>query len=163
MENDDLLDLNESDFDAEEVKKQQDRAKVRNKDLSDKLKAEAEAREKAETERAQALKESEFYKSLNTLTSKYPGSIEFQDKIKEKFMAGYTAEDATVSVLNAEGKFSPTAPEPEIESPTGGSAVNRISDKGEKKPSEMSRDELRDKLVEREAELRDLISPKFRA
>lgn len=150
------------DLDVNEDKKNEERALKRNRDLSDKLKIEAEGREKAETERASALKEVDFYKNFNPLTSKYQGAGEFQDKIREKFMAGYDIEDATVSTLAKEGRLNQESPPPPKESPAGGSAVNAIKAEGEKTVNDMTREEKRAKLMENESEMIDLLSPKIR-
>lgn len=159
---DETLDLElESDFEADEAKKQQDRALKRNKDLSDKLKAEAEAKAQAEAEREQAKKEAEFYKGFNTMISKYPQSSELQDKIKEKVMAGYDIEDATVSILNKEGKFVPQEPPAPPASPAGGSATNTITQPEDKTPENMSLEEKRQALMDNDAELRRIISPRI--
>ncbi len=165
---DELLDL-ELDDNDNELQDKVSKSEKRIKDLSEKVKLTSQERDekdqllaKEQAEKSAALKEAEFYKGFNTIQGKYQGSADFQDKIKEKFTAGYSIEDATVSVLNAEGKFNPTAPAAELESPTGGSAVNAINQKGDKKVSDMTRPELREQLEGREAELRDLIAPKFR-
>lgn len=159
---DEILD-EESVFDENEAKKQIDRGQKRNKDLSDKLKAEAEEKAKIEAEREQAKKEAEFYKGFNTMISKYPNSAELQDKIKEKVMAGYDVEDATVAILNKEGKFTPSSstPPPPPDSPAGGSASTAITSGGEKTINEMSLAEKRQALMDNDAELRQMISPRI--
>lgn len=154
----------EENLEVNEDKKDKDRALIRNKDLSDKLAAEAKKREKIEAESAVNKKEAEFYKNFNPLTSKYQGSAEFQDKIKEKVMAGYDIEDATVAVLNKEGRFNPQGSEAPIqrESPTGGSAVNAIQAQDDKPLDEMSVADKRKLLLENDNEIRNIISPKIR-
>ena len=136
---------------------QENNVEKRIKDLSGKVKLTAEERDvaKAESEKSKAeaetaRKDAEFYKNFNTSAAKYQGAGEFQDKIREKVMAGYDIEDAMVSVLNKEGKFtpSPAAPIPP-KSPVGGSAPTTV--KADIKPlNEMSRDEMRAALVEAE-------------
>lgn len=139
-----------------------DRALTRNKDLSDKLAAEAKKREKVEAESEANKKEAEFYKTFNTSSSKYQGAAEFQDKIKELVVTkGYDMEDAMVAVLNKEGKFIPTQTE-RRESPAGGSAVSNLPAGGDKSIDEMSLAEKRKQLLENDAELRNIISPKLR-
>ena len=112
------------------------------------------ANAKAETEAASRLvaeKERDFYASFSDTVTKFPAASEFKDKIREKVMAGYSAEDATVSVLNAEGKLTPAAPVIEVAPPAGGgSAVNQLPSTGTKSVSEMSREEKRQQLVEAE-------------
>lgn len=146
MEDELDLDVN-PDLDPEEDKKR-DREKLRIKDLADKTKVAIEARAKAEAERDVATKEASFFKNFNTLTPKYQGAAEFQDKIKEKVMAGYDVEDATISILAKEGKYQPPAPEsPKLDSPAGGSAVNTIAPQ-EKTIENMNKDERRAALTE---------------
>lgn len=134
----------------------------RYKDLADKVKTTAEERDqiaeekaKAEAEAQAAKKEAEFYKGFNTVASKYEGANEYQDKILEKVNAGYDIEDATVAVLNKEGKFNPERSEPSVspQSPAGGSATTTMTSGDEKPINEMSRDEKREALeqIERES------------
>lgn len=112
----------------------------------------ATAKAAAEADRASSLeKERDFYASFSQNVTKYPAASEYQDKIKEKVLAGYSQEDAIVSVLNAEGKFSPTAPAPAAPAPAaGGSAPIALPTEGSKSPAEMSRDERRNALMEAE-------------
>ena len=113
--------------------------------------AEAEtARATAEAATAAATKERDFYASFTQSTAKYPGASEYTDKIKEKVLAGYTVEDATVSVLNSEGKLAVTAPTVEVAPAAGGSAVNHLPDGGQKTLNEMTRDEKRAALMDEE-------------
>lgn len=134
------------------------RTQERIKDLSSKVKETSEARDaanaKVETETAARLtaeKERDFYSSFSESVVKYPGASEYKDKIKEKVLAGYSTEDATVAVLNSEGKLTPSAPPVQTPAPAaGGSAVNQLPT-GETKPvSEMTRDEKRQALFEAE-------------
>lgn len=161
----DELDLELNDDAQDEVSKSEKRIKS----LSEKVKLTSqerddlvEAKSKLEGEKATLTKEADFFKNFNTLTSKYQGAAEFQDKIKEKVMAGYDIEDATVSILNREGKFNPGPITEKRESPAGGSSTNQIRSEGEKTVAEMTRDEKRAKLMENEAEMIDLLSPKIR-
>lgn len=118
-----------------------------------------EAKKAAET----ATKERDFYASFSQSIAKYPGATEYQDKIKEKVMNGYTVEDATVAVLNSEGKLQPQAAAPAPEAPAeaaqpaapapaaGGSAATAIPSGGAtKSPTEMSLEEKRAALLEAE-------------
>ena len=125
------------------------------KDLSKKVKLTSEERDEKDRiikERDGQLttigKERDFFKDFSGNIAKYPQASEYQDAIKEKVMLGYTVEDATVSILNKEGKLQATPPpvSPK-ENPAGGSAVANIGG-GEKSISEMSRDEKRAKLEE---------------
>lgn len=153
----------DSNLDVNEDKKDKDRALLRNKDLSDKLAAEAKKREKIEAESETNKKEAEFYKNFNQVSNKYQGSAEFQDKIKELHSKGYDIEDATVSVLNKEGKFvaPPQTPAPR-EQVAGGSATNTIQAQDDKPLEEMSLAEKRKQLMDNDNEVRSIISPKFR-
>lgn len=109
------------------------------------------ARQKAESERDEAIKNAAFYADFADTASKYPNASEYKDKIREKFMSGYSVEDATVATLHSEGKFTPQAPTVERMAPiTGGSAPTILPDGGSKTPNEMNRDELRAQLIEAE-------------
>ena len=129
------------------------RAEERIKDLSLKTKTayqerdEAAAKAQAEADaRANAEKDRDFFKEFSTLTSKHPNAAEYQDAILEKVKSGYTPEDATVSVLNAEGKLSPiTAPAPSY-SAAGGSA-STIIPQGERGADQMTQAERREALL----------------
>lgn len=111
------------------------------------------AQGKLELETAQ--REVEFYKGFTPLTSKYQSAGEFQDKIKEKVMAGYDIEDATVAVLSRENKLNP--PEtPAVKpiariSPVGGSATTTLRN-SEKPLNEMSSKDIREELMKLEYE-----------
>lgn len=118
-------------------------------ELSEKEKGDlAKAKDEADAKVLAAQKDADFYKGFNTVASKYQGASEYQDKIREKVMAGYDVEDATVSVLNKEGKF--VAPKAERESAAGGSA-NTSQTVSDKTPQEMSQDERRAALLDMEA------------
>ena len=115
------------------------------KGLSQKVKVTSDERDKLVIERDTAKKEVEFYSSFSNATDKYPLAKDFKDKIKEKVLAGYTVEDATVAVLASEGKL--TATPPATESPAGGSAVNPPSSGGPKPLEEMTREEKREEVL----------------
>lgn len=127
--------------------------------LSSKVKQTADERDafdrkaqEADAGRAAAEKERDFYAGFSGLYAKYPNAAEFTDKIKEKVMAGYTVEDATVSILNAEGKLvaAPPAPPPPPPPAGGGSAGINLPDGGQKELGDMTRDEKRAALMEAE-------------
>lgn len=134
------------------------RTEQRIKDLSSKAKTFAQERddakaaaEAAEARAASLEKEKEFYASFSTNIAKYPGAAEHTDAIKEKVLAGYSVEDATVSVLNAEGKLMPqaqietyTAPEPAA----GGSATTPPLAGPSTEASGMTQEERRAALLE---------------
>jgi hypothetical protein len=114
-------------------------------------KAEAEkAKLEAEAKLAIMEKETNFLNSFSDSIAKYPSAPEFKDKIKEKVMAGYSVEDATVAILHAEGKL--TNPPPPRENVAGGSAPNQIISSTPKSVKEMTSNERWDAL--REAEKR---------
>lgn len=94
-------------------------------------------------------KERDFYQGFSDVVSKHPNASEYKDDILAKVKSGYTIEDATVSVLNAQGKL--TAPAVERVSPSGGSASTQIPATGQKTVSEMNREERRAALIEAES------------
>ena len=145
MENDENIDLKTDD--ASDVASE--RKDNRFKDLSDKVKSTSEERDKLATEKAEAEKERDFFKGFSNQVAKYPAAAELQDKILEKVKAGYEVEDATVAILNREGKLTPQ-PQAKPGSPAGGSATNTMKGGGEKPLGEMTRDEKRAQLVESE-------------
>lgn len=111
----------------------------------------AEAKAALEQEKAALEKELSFQSSYADTLMKYPSASEYKDAIKEKFLVGYEVEDATITILAKEGKFTntPTAePAMEMASPVGGSATNSITTESEKSPQEMSQEEKRQMLQE---------------
>ncbi len=113
----------------------------------------AEAQKQLQLEKDNVTKERDFYAGFADSIAKYPGANEYKEAIKEKVLAGYDPEDATIAVLAKEGKYSPVSEQAEVstpESPIGGSAVNQVNLKGDKTPQEMSREELREALVDAE-------------
>lgn len=124
------------------------------KAISDKKEAEAKveisakAQADAELKLAEMQKETNFLNSFTDVTAKFPTATEYKDKIKEKVMSGYSVDDATVSVLHAEGKYQ--APVQKIENVTGGSAPNQITGQPSKTVQEMSNTERWDALKEAE-------------
>lgn len=142
--------LNLDNLEAQAEKKLE--IKNRYQQLSDKVKLTAQEKEEAlakvkaeEIARTNAEKERDFYKGFSTHASKYPSATEHQDKIWDKVKAGYDIEDAMVSVLNKEGKFTPpTLPKPtNIE---GGSAPTQMI--GDKTPDQMTTAEKLEALKE---------------
>lgn len=161
MADEELLDL---DLDQGEVP---NRTEKRIKDLSEKVKTTATERDdfakgKAdeESKRIAVEKERDFFKNFNTVSSKYQGAADYQDKILEKVKSGYDVEDATISILAKEGKYQPqAAPPPPKESPAGGSATTTLKS-GEKSLEEMTREEkkaaVQDSLNKGEISFRNL-------
>lgn len=134
--------------------KVRDTAKERD-DANAKAQAEAQARLAAEKER-------DFFKGFSAISEKYPGASEFQDQILEKVNAGYSQEDAAVSVLNANGRLQPQASQEAqrpITSAGGGSAATVLPDTDSKPVSEMTQAERREALLapDRQAELESIL------
>lgn len=142
------------------------RTEERIKDLSSKVRTasterdEAAAKAQAEAEARQtAEKERDFFKEFSTLTSKHPNAANFQDKILEKVKAGYTPEDATVSVLNAEGQLSPIAGPTVAPANAGGGSASTVIPQGDRGADQMSQAERREALLKanESGELADVI------
>ena len=147
---DEELDL-ELDSEEEKINKVEKRIKS----LSEKVKLTSEERDEKNrllTERdgqlANASKERDFYKGFNQISTKYPGANEYQDKILEKVNAGYDVEDATISILAKEGKYTPAQPKVEDDKAAGGSASTAMKGNDSKTPEQMSQDERRAALEE---------------
>src|SRR3990167_6323526 len=128
------------------------------KSLSEKVKLTSEERDELKglndsltAEKHSLSKERDFYKGFNQVSAKYPGANEYQDKILEKVNAGYDVEDAAISILAKEGKFSPTQPKVEEEKAAGGSASTAMKGGEDKTPEKMSQDERRAALLDFEA------------
>ena len=149
---DEILDLELLDGEIEKENKVEKRIK----DLSEKVRLTAEERDaekrklEEESTKASGLqKEVEFLNSFGDQLSKHPEASPYRDKIKEKVLKGYSVEDATISTLASEGKLNPR--EVQVDNVAGGSAtVNQPITGGQKKPSEMTRDEKRVALLEAE-------------
>ncbi len=152
MDNDDL------DLNLDDSQDNINRGNQRNKQLADKVITTSKERDdalekanKAEQDRINSEKERDFYKNFNQVSSKYAGASEYQDKILEKVNAGYDLEDATISILAKEGKYTPTQPTIERESAAGGSADIGMTAGSDKTPDKMSQDERRNQLLDLEA------------
>jgi hypothetical protein len=117
------------------------------RETKEELAKQAEEKAKLQAERDNASKERDFYKGFNQVATKYQGANEYQDKIWEKVQSGYDVEDATVAILNKEGKLIPNQPVVERESAIGGSANTNMTG-GSKSPDEMSQAERRAALDE---------------
>lgn len=142
----------ELNLEEEEVNKVEKRIKS----LSEKVKLTSEERdekakllEQRDAQLADVSKERDFLKGFNQVSAKYQGASEYQDKIYEKVKAGYDVEDAAISILAKEGKYTPSPVE--RETAAGGSAANVVSKGGSKDLKDMSRDEMRAALKEAEA------------
>lgn len=148
---DEDIDLDKLDSELE----QEGKVEKRIRGLSEKVKLTSDERDElqrkleAEQQKTAALeKERGFLSDFGNQVTKYPDAIAFRDQIKERVLKGYSVEDATVSVLNTEGKLFKRESSPE--SPAGGSATLTPQSPVDKKISEMSREEKRNALLEAE-------------
>lgn len=99
----------------------------------------AKLAETLQADNAAISKERDFFKDFSNNVSKYPAATEYQEQILEKVKAGYSTEDAIVSILNKEGKLTPQAvqqPQTQVE---GGSAPTTLE--GTKGIQDMSAEE----------------------
>lgn len=147
----------EDELDLELEEENINRVEKRIKSLSEKVKLTSEERDELKglnetlnSEKTSLTKERDFFKGFNQVSAKYPGASEYQDKILEKVNAGYDVEDATISILAKEGKYTPTVAE--SESVAGGSAATAMISNDGKNPKEMSQDERRAQLLEIESQ-----------
>ena len=148
---DEQIDLDKLDQEID----QDGKVEKRIRGLSEKVKLTSEERDESrrkleeEQQKVASLeKERDFLSSFGDQVTKHPDAVPFRDKIKERVLKGYSVEDATVSVLNGEGKlFKKEAPP---ENPAGGSAPVPPQLNVDKKVSEMTREEKRNALVEAE-------------
>lgn len=121
------------------------------------------AAEAAEARATAAEKKVEFLGSFTDISLKpeYQGASEYRDAIEEKVLNGYTIEDATVSVLNANGRLQPQVQQQDTRPITagGGSAATVLTDTGTKPVSEMTQAERREALLDpdRQAELENIL------
>lgn len=147
------LDLETIDQEIEKKNKVEQRIK----DLSEKVRLTSEERDaekklaQEQASRIAALeKEQSFFNSFSDSLAKYPKASAYKDEIKEKVLKGYSVEDATIAALAAKGEFAPARPV-QVENPAGGAAtVHQPITGGEKKVSEMTREEKRAALLEAE-------------
>lgn len=131
---------------ASEAPKEENRAQERITQLSEKVKTEAEAKEQALKEKADAEKRAQFAEGYADFASNNPAAKEFKEQIREKVMAGMSVEDAGFAVLGKAGKLGAAAPasQPQV---AGGSAATVPPQTGEKPVSEMSQAEKREALA----------------
>lgn len=129
-----------------EEEKTPSRGVNRNQILSGKVK-EAEGKvEKLSGANEELQVENAFLKEFSEITTKYPGAVEHKDAILEKVKAGYTSEDATLSVLNAEKQLFAKGEDKEVVA--GGSAINQPT--GESKEIDDMTQEERLEAIEKE-------------
>ena len=150
--------MDDNDLDLELEQDNINKVEKRIKSLSEKVKLTSEERdeikglnEKLNSEKESMSKERDFYKGFNAISTKYQGASEYQDKIFEKVKAGYDVEDATISILAKEGKYTPTVAVAERERAAGGSASIGMTNNDGKSPKEMSQDERHAELLAIEA------------
>ncbi|MEK7112966.1 MAG: hypothetical protein AAB875_06670 [Patescibacteria group bacterium] len=148
----------ELDLELESEESNINKVEKRIKSLSEKVKLTSEERDELKglndnltAEKHTLSKERDFYKGFNQVSTKYPGASDYQDKILEKVNAGYDVEDATISILAKEGKYTPAQVQVENEKVAGGSASTGITGKADKTPGEMSQDERRSALMDLES------------
>lgn len=146
----------EFDLDLEPNEEHINRTQNRIQNLSSKVRQQAEetaterkAREEAEARAVNAEKRAEFLEAFNGVSAKFPAASEHRDAIQEKVMAGYSVEDAAVSVLNAEGKLTPSTETPmQTQETFGGSATTPPIQGETKSAAEMTQEERRALLIE---------------
>ena len=132
------------------------RSQERIKDLSSKVRDTAterdEARAAAEAAKEAQLaaeKKAEFLESFSEIASKYPNSAEYKAQIEERVQKGYSIEDAAISVLASEGKYTPPEPEgPIVDSQVGGSAPTVLPSGDGRNAGELTQAERRSLLIE---------------
>jgi hypothetical protein len=130
------------------------KTELRIKNLSSKVRETSterdEAKKSAEEAEARALaaeKKVEFLGSFTDISAKYHGASEYRDAIETKVQAGYSVEDATVSVLNAEGKLTQPQSDPQPITAGGGSAATILTDTSQRSVGEMTQAERREALL----------------
>ena len=151
---DDTLDLEQLDKEIEGESKVEKRIK----DLSGKVKLTAEERDaekkRADEEVAKNLelqRERDFFAGFADVVSTNPAAKDHKDDILAKVKSGYSVEDATFAVLGKAGKLGQSQPVVDTTNVAGGSAaINQPITGGQKKLSEMTRDEKRTELLKAE-------------
>lgn len=125
------------------------------KELSNKVKLTAKERDEKDAllkqkdvELEGIKKEKSFYESFSDVSGQYPNAKEYKDAIKAKVLAGYSVEDATVSVLAKEGKLTTQPQKVDKTEHAGGSASTTITQPQKKGIQEMSQEEKRNALAE---------------
>ena len=147
----DDLEVEDIQLDGQDDVQQENKVEKRIKQLSNKVKLTskerdelATANEKLKAERDTLKKDSEFSSSFLE-SPHYQVAKDYKDEIKKKVSGGYSLEDAVVSVLAKEGKFSSIKPTPE--NPAGGSAVNPPMAGEPKSLNDMTREEKRTEVI----------------
>ena len=120
------------------------RAQERITQLSEKVKTEAEAKEAALKEKADADRRALFAEGYADFVTAHPAAQEFKDQIREKVNAGMSVDDAGYAILGKAGKLN--APKAEPQNPAGGSAATVLPGNPTKSPGEMTQAERRAEL-----------------
>lgn len=154
------VDLEQTTPEAQEEKT--NKVEERFNKLSGKISTAEKSKEEAEAVAVEATanqvlaeKDRDFYKNFSEISNKYPGAGDFQDQIKEKVDAGMSLDDATVTIMHAEGRLTPMTQEVDKTEVVGGSAVTQNPD-ATKTVSEMTQEEKREELVNRNLSMQDL-------
>ena len=108
--------------------------------------AERARAEKESAEKADLTKERDFYQQFSDVVTQNPAAKDHRDEILAKVKAGYTTQDATYAVLGAQGKLG--TPQVQRAPITGGSASTTITPQPSKEVSGMSREDMRNALME---------------
>ncbi len=155
MENNELdlnLDLDQIESNSE----QKLQVKNRFQQLSDKVKTEAQEKDKAlaEVERLKAEKEqsdkkAQFMETFSSLSAKHPEATNYREQILERVNKGYDPEEATLAVLAKEGKLGQMSQPVVRQQVEGGSAMTQMSET-DKSNKDMSSDEKLIALLEME-------------
>lgn len=124
-------------------------AEKRIKQLSGKVKEEAEARvaetaarEAAEKRAQEAERLASFNEGFADIVAETPAARELKDQMKEKVLGGMSIEDAKFAVLGKAGMLG-GAQHQETQSPAGGSAPTTPAIQKDKSAKDMSTDEKR--------------------
>lgn len=127
------------------VENQPSRAEERITQLSDKVKTEAELRQKAEAGKAEADRRAAFAEGFVDVIATQPAAKDHKEEIREKVLKGYSVQDATFAVLGAAGKLgaSVSTPAPQV---AGGSAATAMPQGGQKEIKDMTQAERRAQL-----------------
>lgn len=130
-------------------KKPDERSETRFQDLTQKLKDKDEQHAKDLADRDARLASLEFESNFKDIVQTYPYAPEFKDKIREKVQAGVPLKDATVLILNENQKLIPRS---DVERQSAGAGAlggsgSFIPPAGQKRPEDMTTEELRAALV----------------
>lgn len=115
-------------------------------ELSSKVELTSKERDELKSSNDVLSRDRDFYKGYSEVVTSNPEAKNHQEEIKEKFLKGYTLEDATFAVLGKAGKLGnaqhTTAPQV-----AGGSSATAMPQSGTKEVKDMSQAERRAQLV----------------